>query len=344
MPFVPMASAESFADVAASPAGLTDGPPGTGLSGCAASYAKALTNPWGAFDDLPCVPLAPPTQTQKWRTLMRFNVQTGTNSYGYFMCAPYISSNNTAKYAMTTNAYTGGASTVPATSGTGVVSAFNTQLPYTAANMAAGMSARLVALGIRSKNVTQLMNIGGSIVAGQIDDQGNAVGGYSPVVVTALSDFVYTEGRREGWAILNWRPFGATSLDWMPDDNLTQNANWTMMFVFTAPAASAVQTWEVEVVEFWEYQGVAPGTIAPPELTMTDADQTGTDRILSAAQRLPLTLDAHDWDAQMAHGVVEAMAHSDSVAKTVEDLTGLAGLPVKTAVDLVGSLMAFLAV
>jgi len=298
------------------------GPAGTGLSDCAAMYAKALSNPFGSFDSLPCVPMSPPTPTQRWQTTVRGSFITGSGGggYGFIAIAPFVAANNTSKYFYSGNLFVG---TGPATSGTGVVALPNTQLPYNATALGSGIVGRLVALGVRVRNISPGLQVGGVVVAVQVDDQQN-VGNFTFDQLQALPDAVLVPqalADQNEWSMLAWRPFALSSLDWQPDDGVGSNANPTMSIHCYAPSLTQQQTIEYEIVEFWEYQGQTT-SVNPPNLVLSDADQVGFDRVLDAAQRIPRAPTPAEWQQQMAYGLVEAVAHSDSVARTIEDLVG----------------------
>lgn len=296
------------------------GPAGTGLSDCAALYAKAQANPFGTFSVLPCVPCSPPTPTQRWKTINRGTfVTSSADGTGFFEVCPYVCAQNTPKFSWSSaSTYAGGS---PAATGVGITNNPNGQLPYSASALGGGVQGRLVALGIRVRNITQALNVGGLLCVAQLGDQQN-VNNFTFAALAALPDTSLVPqalSAQGDWTQLSWRPMSMSSLDWQPDDGIGQNGSPTLIvFVKNAPAAA---TFEFECVEFWEFQGQTTST-NPPFLTVSDADQVGFDRVLDAAQRIPTTPDAADWQKQMAYGLVEAIAHSDSVARTVEDLLG----------------------
>jgi len=123
------------------------------------------------------------------------------------------------------------------------------------------------------------------------------------------------------------------------------NPKATIMIVAQAPDISHAQAFEVEYTEFFEYTGVAVVSttlIAPPDLVMSHSDDVGLDRVLQAAERIPKSLAPAEWVSQMAVGCVDSMAHSDTAARTVEDLMGIAGLSGGTIGGLVKTLVSFL--
>lgn len=331
---------------------------GSGLSECAALYAKAIANPFGSFDTLPCVPCSPPIPTQRWRSFTRTAMQSGTQGYGWVVVKPFVASFDLAKlYTTQATLFVGTGSTAINYAAAGVQGAADPTLPYTNNQMTSGMSGRLVGLGVRVKNTTQASNISGALFACLLADNDNA-SNYTPLQIIALPQTImianYDEadqkalslGEESGtWRTLLWRPSEMLSTDFQPDDGTAQNLNGTVVIISQAPAG-VVQSYTVEMVEFWEYQGVAivGGTASTtPDTELSHADTVGMDRVLQAAQRMPASLDANEWVEQMAVGTVDAMAHSDSAARTVEDLVGLSGLNGGLVNGLVHTLISFLA-
>jgi len=293
---------------------------GTGLSDCAAMYAKAISNPFGSFDNLPCVPMSPPTPTQRWKTTTRGVFVTGTAGFGFVSIAPFVSAKDTLKLFFTSGTFAG---IVPSGPGVGVTGVADGQLPYTAASLGTGIVSRLVAVGVRVRNITQLLNVGGTLNIVQLDDQ-QTVNNFTFANLNALPDTTVVPqalGAQGDWTVLVWRPMGLSSLDFTPDDGVGANANPTMIVYAVAPSPGVVNSYEYEMVSFFEYQGQT-AAVSPPNLVLSDADQVGIDRVLDASQRIPISPTPEEWQRQMAYGLVEAIAHSDSVARTIEDLIG----------------------
>lgn len=297
------------------------GPKGTGLSDCAALYAKASAAPFSSFTGLPCVPDSPPTPTQRFKTTNRGTFTTGTAAgagFGYIMVAPYIAANNTNKFFATGSSFAG---VGPATAGTGITGLPDASLPYTAAMMGGGIQARVVAAGLRVRNITQALNVGGLVGVQQVEDQQNA-SNFTFAQLNAMPDTALVAqalSAQGEWTQLSWRPNTMSSMDWAPDEGFTANANPTMIVYASGTPAAA--TFEWEYVSFWEFQGQIVGQNIPYTV-LSDADQVGLDRVLDAQQRIPTSPVSSEWEKQMAYGIVEAVAHSDTVARTIEDLMG----------------------
>lgn len=326
--------------------GLANGPSGTALSECSSWYAKAIGNPFGTFDELPCIPVAPACQSQKWRSVTRGTFVTGTAGYGFVGVSSSFWPNDVARGLYTSGAtFAGGW----AASGTGVTAAARSANPYTSVS-SDGISGRLVGLGLRTRNITKALNVGGILAAlqGSMDEFVSLLSAAQVfadaraiLVPQVLSD-------QSEWSVLNYRPLDLDALGWIGqngDRALQSNVGFDMGFLAQAPstAGADAQTFEYEIIEFWEFMGQSVSTgVRVPTLTRSDADEVGLDRVLAASAATPNTLLQRDWTLAMAEGVVESVAHSDTVSKTVEDFLGLAGVALPMVSKMVSSLTSFL--
>lgn len=325
---------------------------GTGLSDCAALLAKAVANPFGTFDELPCLPCTPPVESQRWKSLVRGVCSTGTEDVGFLCVAPYVSSYNVTKVYSTDGTY---ARTDNQTMGlyAGVVETLDSQLGFPNSVFGTGMQSRLVALGIRWRNISVADEIGGDAAAIQVDDALNFTG-FTPLQVMKAPSAVVIENFRRPemtgesqntWFTMLWRPQDMASIQFQPAAiGGSVNTNATIFIVFNAPSGHP-QTFEWEMVSFYEYTGIAEsgGVITnPASLSVSHADTVGVDRVLEAVQRQPLDLTAESWAEQMAVGIVDAVAHSDTAARTTEALTGGDGMGLGKVIGMANSLLGFL--
>lgn len=290
--------------------------------------------------------------SQKWKNLTRGVFTTGTN-VGYVAVANYDWYNGSNTIWTTTSAYTTALSAPYASTGGGVTALVRGGLPYPSADDD-GIQGRLVGCGLRVRNISQQFGIGGILYA-------IAVSGDEPLEnygLAALSSDprVYTVpqaiGNGSDWQTLVWRPMDDIDLGWIGNDgDRGVNISASMIMWATPPPLTAAtgfsnsQTFEFEFIEFWEFMGFDSSSgVHPPELSMSMADSVGLDRVLGAVQAPPRSLDARDWQKSMVTGIIDAIAHSDSVSKTIEDLMGAAGFPLSLVSQLAKPLMAFLAV
>lgn len=313
-----------------------------GLADCSLLYAKALTNPFGLFEELPCVPSSPPMMTYRYRLVSRgtFTTPPTANLYGFVAVAPFQGANNVNSIWTSTAAYAG--LNPFAVGGTGVTPSTRA-LPFATAAFD-GIQGRLVGLGLRVRNITQALNVGGMLF-GIIADRGENIASITSanftsdprtiLVPQALSD-------QTRWSTVIWRPGDLSDLDFLggTEDFSFQT---TPSIGFCAISSSGnSQTFEFEVVEFWEFVGESNSqSVRPPDLTASHSDPVGLSRVLEGTQYNVLSADQEDWNLHTAHALVDSIAHSDSVARTVETLVGpiVKSLPLG---KMVSSLIGFL--
>jgi hypothetical protein len=62
----------------------------TNISMCTRMYTRALTNPWGDFSELPCIPDALIVPSKKVKTTSRGTMSTGTTGVGWIVVDPFL--------------------------------------------------------------------------------------------------------------------------------------------------------------------------------------------------------------------------------------------------------------
>jgi hypothetical protein len=261
---------------------------------------------------------------------------TGTAGCGFVAYAPKNPYNDVATVFTTASTFAGSAI---ATSGAGV-NLIQRSTNYFSSTMITtnGIGVRLVGSGIRVRNISQALNVGGILCGLQIDQNENS-SNFSSITIpadprTALVAQAMNSGE---WSVLVWRPTDMGDIDYMGDDTGYATSDPKMLFM-ALPPTGVSQRYEFEIVEFWEFNGRGC-----PEYTVSHADPVGLSRVLDGIQMRPITLSQRDWIDHTAGAVVDSIAHSDSVAKTIEDLLGLAGLNSGLVGGLVKGLTTFLA-
>lgn len=138
---------------------------------CAALYAAALVDPF----DAPCGACVPadlfPLPSSKTKTFIRGRFALGTSGFGYITARPGCS--NTAQVVTVTQATSVGTSATLFSAFTNLATIQNNQIPYTAAQITAGVGARIVAFGIRIKYIGQLMTRNGLAMGYEDPDHAN---------------------------------------------------------------------------------------------------------------------------------------------------------------------------
>lgn len=319
----------------------------TGLSDCALLLAKGYANPFGKFEDLPCVPCTPPQASFRERVVTRSTATTSssTAATGSITIIPIVGGNNTQSIFYTNSSYVGAGSPFPKT-GTGVASSTRT-LKFAQSSFD-DVQGRLVALGLRVRNITKLANVEG-VLRGLVLESDDDISTHTEALIAidprlTLAPQSFASPDAEGWYTLIWRPMDQSDLDYHGgSEDFAFPTVPSMGFSWTQSAGNP-QTYQWEVVEFWEYIGESvANSVAPGGLTDSHSDPVGLSRVLEGIQTNPLTLAAEDWQKHSAQSIVDAIAHSDSVAKTVEALAGVAGLGDSPIVKLAGSLLGFFA-
>jgi len=318
------------------PGRLTEGPKGVGLSKCALLYAKALTNPFGQFEDLPCVPVAPPVPTYRFRAINRTVFVVPANGTG-FVCVTLSPSNSANTIFTSTSSYAG---SVFAKTGVGVGAAPRANLPF---GIFDGIQGRIVGFGLRIRCIAQALYVGGAAYGVQSAEAEDLTTWTQTQVVTdprTIQVPIALQDQSE-WQTLIYRPNDELDLDMKGEDVAFPSVPTIGWLVI---GTTVNLQYQVEIVEFWEFMGQSASTGAkPPELTNSHADPVGLSRVLEGTQTAPLSGKMDDWIAHTADSIVEAMAHSDTVSKTIEDLLGIAGVSMPAVATMVKSLTGFLA-
>jgi hypothetical protein len=322
------------------------GAKGTGLSHCAEIFAKALVNPFGEFDELPCVPCAPSDMTYKFRNITRGSFSTSsTTGVGFVSWAPQNPANDVGAIFASGTGFTG---TSFATTGVGVSAISKQNMPFTFTQIAGGaagfIAGRLVASGIRVKNTTANLYKQGSILACRLPT-GSSLAGFNAAQLGSSIENVKEEASRNGWFCWNYIPQDQEDLDFVDaSTNYSTSpkgfANFGLL-VQGAALSPNNSTFDYEIVEFWEFTSSNP-SVTLPSLTKTHADSVGLDRVVEAVSVPVQTLAIKDIADHVSRNIVDSMAHSDSAAKTVEDLLGLAGLALPAINQIAGSLSTML--
>lgn len=147
----------------------------TGLSVCAAKYAKAICDPWSAEAASACIPRFPARPSQKVTGFTRFTATLGTNGFGFVVLAPCLANDRVVAW-YSNSSYAGGSLT-PAftTNGTGVTSTAGVQthtmgnLPYTASDILSNdtgsrnlLTGRMVSFGASIQYIGTMLNQSGT--------------------------------------------------------------------------------------------------------------------------------------------------------------------------------------
>jgi len=322
-------------------------PTGSGLSRCAEVYAKALVNPWGDFDELPCVPYPPAELTKRARIIQKGTFTTGTTGIGSLGWAPRNASSDQVSiwYSPAGNSIAAGAP-FSTSLGANMSGAGKGSLPYTNAqlNTVPFISSRLVSSGLRIRCNANEMIAQGSLIFCRQEDGSSLVPMTAALLGSNLQNVKATvKQSMDGWLHWNWYPNGDEELG-LNDSAINFSSTYTapsLGVVCTGASTSNPISFDWELIEFWEFAGDNP-SITIDSLQRTHADPVGLSRVLEGTVVPPQDLSLKGTAQHVAKTIIEGMAHSDSVAKTVEDMLGIVGLAIPTVKSLVTSLTGFL--
>jgi len=234
---------------------------------------RVLQNPFSG--DTACVPTISAVPSMKNTARAFFNMVTGTTGTGAVVIAPFSCCFNdtisatptspTVAAIATTAAYSG--STIPNYTSSGVaIGSTNSMFATTQSESA--VEVRLVACGLRVRNVTPLLNRGGSIIGVETpahDDITNQT--FGQVNAYDQSGLGDASGN---WNAVTWHPIRQSEYDFFNGafigSNNTEVATnrHCLAFVATAPP-STPQTYEVEIYVVFETVGDACHGLTPSE-------------------------------------------------------------------------------
>lgn len=329
------------------PTRLTDGHEGTGLSKPAELWLKALVNPFGTFSELPYVPMTTTVKSKRFRAFQRGMFATGATGTGFVMWCPLVPTNN-QNAIWTTDASWAGGTNFTAGPATGVTASNKTSMEYANAAFSSSgnfLQARLVSSCMRIRCTTAPYRTQGMVMAVQVQTGGNV----ATVTAAALANsedsvIVPTRAAEKDW--LYWRFIPVDESDYSFNDDYVNYASSTanqpsIGFWVSGADTTTGCMFEYELVEYWEFMGET-STIVLDDVVDGYSDPVGGARVLETLAYMPRTLRLQEAISQAANSVVEAIAHSDSVAKTVEDLLGLAGIPLNVVGKLASSVIGML--
>lgn len=251
-----------------------------GLSHCALNYAHALEAPFH-FHGEACIPDLYAVPSKKVRAVMKYEFSTGVNGFGYFTSVMQDKCNNLTPIRWTDATFTGVNTFV--ITGAGVNTAQYTKLPYSSTAFAAstsdGIRGRVVALGLRIRDIGPSLYAGGKIIALRHPENRDMSG------LTVDDILSYEESRTypvtKDWTYLNYRPVRPEEYQYSengPTDagNLFGHMGF---FITGTQNASGVgpRSFEAQVCVFMEYLGKIDN------ITRTHADVVGMSQIRNAA-------------------------------------------------------------
>lgn len=249
---------------------------------CVPNYGLALLNP---FDGpITCVPDGPVIATEKRRQWARGSfVTSATTNVGFVTLAPYkIASDDNISdscFVAYTNLTTFAGSAIDRTTATGLAY-LPSNGPYLDSNVGSDetdVQFRIVAAGLRCKNITALLDRGGKVI-GLTQPAHETLDGYDEAKLLAVAESGYFSGSDEGWVTIVAKPgdigdFGFSKAT--ASDGAGVAVSNYMALMAVAPA-SKPQTYAFEAYVVVEYTG-APATAKTPG----ESSPEGVARLLS---------------------------------------------------------------
>jgi len=223
---------------------------------------------------------------------------TGTAGFGFLMANPFEGMYTTTPLAagcpVEFSDATFALSTFQNVPVAGVVAA-NTNSPYPSTYTREQVALRLVAAGLRIRNITPLLNRGGSLVGCETLGHQDIVGS----TLTALLNQDTAErcnSSSEEWTSVMWHPTDPRELQFLAASDIPagypSNAN-VLGFCFVAPVAIP-QTYEWELVVAFEAKGTACHG-----LSQSESDPVGMARVqnltASVQARKPVEIPTLEW-------------------------------------------------
>jgi len=294
------------------------------------------------------VPDSPPVPSQRVRTVARGTFLTGTVGSGFISWCPRNPTNDVGSIR-----YSSGAGYAGDNFGTsltaGVTTTTKTNLPYVNNDFKADgdfLQARLVGSGMRIRNITPDLYASGIVYGCRVAPE-NALEEYTSDEVKQNPVAVVADSKSFGptdWKTLVSVPY--VSEDYSLNEGPVDWANDTLGrlnlgFLVSGCDTSHSNTFEWELVEFWEFVG-SNSSQNLPGVVLSYSDPVGLARVLDGIQVTSLDLSQKRLANQVASTIIGNMAHSDSAAKTVEDILGLAGMALPVVASLTKTLGAFL--
>lgn len=132
------------------------------LSDCAGKYALALADPFDSRASGVCVPTFPAINSQKFSGKCRFTFAANGSGVGFANIMPAVCSDYFSAH-FSTGTWAGNTNSSNIASDTLNTSTAYTQVPYTGLDFTDGMSARIVAVGVRVTYVGTVTNMSGLI-------------------------------------------------------------------------------------------------------------------------------------------------------------------------------------
>lgn len=221
------------------------------LSDCAQRYCKALEDPFSGITA--CVPTITNFPTLKHSFRTRGTFKTG-DSTGFVTINPYaMMFSDLVGGVYTSNTYTG--NTIQA-SGTGVNAIYGAGTPYDSTDSAGDVKLRLVAAGLRVRNVTAITARGGVLAMSETINHSASIG-YTYNTLLAQDTAESLDATLGSWSSVTWHPQDEDEFDFIAGSQAAAApyGNTVLSAIAEDAVSAASQTYEWEVFIVCEAKG-----------------------------------------------------------------------------------------
>lgn len=283
-----------------------------GLSGCARDYLMVLENPFSG--NTACIPSLYNFPTLKQSLRSQGTFQTGTAGAGFVYFNPWYFYNNQNAVNWTDPTYAG---LVFANTGTGVNNSFLPS-PYAFPTTDTSIEGRLVAAGLRIRNVTPLLARGGTCAAGESQNHADLSGlNITNFMMMDTTERIQTSG--EAWQSVVYHPNDPSELEYygLETNTAPQFMNFILGFLAIAPSVTnATQLYEWEAYSVVEYKGQLAHGLTP-SLSDPQGYAKVQNSVADVPSRKPKSGDRTAWASSLlgkilAYGVVGYQAYKST--------------------------------
>lgn len=236
---------------------------GAYLSQCASDYADVLENPFSGR--VACFPTTTNFPSMKHSVRSQGVFATGGEGFGFVCCVPFaMFYNNLGAVFSSTVSYTG---SVIAQGGATGGQVANSNSPYVIGENATQLKCRLVACGLRVRNITAQLQRGGQLVG--LETLNHTPANDLSIAACMLMD---TTERcspfAKEWASVVWHPQDEDESDFLDSDDVIDNELYngaTLAFAAQASGSDATlaQLYEYEVYAVFEAKGQSVHGLTP---------------------------------------------------------------------------------
>jgi hypothetical protein len=244
------------------------------LSSCSRMYLRALTNPFGVFDHLPCIPDVICIPSNKYSAKCRGTLTVGSGQVGWISVDPFMGAINDKPAVYHTNGPYALTNFNPGAPGT---SSDSSDSPYTYADLAPNCQVRTVGCGVKVRFQGSEFQRGGNVILYRQP--------YNAAIVSGVTDTDLLKDRTSSqtpatrkWECVCFRPTSFNELQYSELPGATTNGSLLIYISGATPG----QSWSFEVIWYFELIGNRA------EKTASHSDPNGMSAITQALSQSPV--------------------------------------------------------